>query len=42
MKSLDKSLYETPQTEVMELTTSNIICASGGGGNDDYNEGGEM
>ena len=45
MKSLEQSVYETPMTEVLDFELSNIICISGGeqgGGNDDYENGGEV
>ena len=34
--------YETPHSEVVELKTNGILCASGGGGNDDYGNGGNI
>lgn len=36
-----KKQYHTPQTEEMKLSMASLICASGGGGSEDYGGGGE-
>lgn len=34
--------YESPKSEVVDLKITTILCASGGGGNDDYENGGKI
>lgn len=38
----NRLIYSTPQSEVVKLKTNGILCASGGGGNDDYENGGNI
>ena len=42
MKKVSGFLYETPQSEVIEMKINGIVCQSGGGSNDDYENGGNV
>lgn len=42
---MEKFIYETPQTEVVEIFAEGVLCESkqnGGGGIGDLNQGGDI
>ena len=42
MKKVNFAAYETPRAEEIEMTINSIICGSGDGENDDYENGGNV